>query len=125
MRSICALMFAVAANAAWSQPATYPSKVVRVVNPVAPGGNQETIARTVADQLTKILGQPFVMESRPASSAIIGTRYVKGSPPDGYTLLAISNTFVRVPALMADPGDRKSTRLNSSHIPLSRMPSSA
>ena len=104
MRSICALMFAVAANAAWSQPATYPSKVVRVVNPVAPGGNQETIARTVADQLTKILGQPFVMESRPASSAIIGTRYVKSSPPDGYTLLAISNTFVRVPALMADPG---------------------
>src|SRR4051812_43533251 len=83
---------------------TYPSKVVRVVNPVAPGGNQETIARTVADQLTRTLGQPFVIESRPASSAIVGTRYVKSAPPDGYTLLAISNTFVRVPALMAEPG---------------------
>ena len=88
----------------WSQGTGYPSKVVRIVNPVAPGGNQETIARTVADQLTRILGQPFVIESRPASSAIVGTRYVKSAPPDGYTLLAISNTFVRVPAMMAEPG---------------------
>ena len=55
----------------WSQGTGYPSKVVRIVNPVAPGGNQETIARTVADQLTRILGQPFVIESRPASSAIL------------------------------------------------------
>ncbi len=92
------------AGAAWSQTAAYPSKVVRVVVPVAPGGNQETIARTVSDQLTRILGQPFVIESRPASSAIVGTRYVRSAPPDGYTLLAISNTFVRVPALMSEPG---------------------
>jgi tripartite-type tricarboxylate transporter receptor subunit TctC len=86
------------------QSAPYPNKVVRIVNPVAPGGNQETIARTVAEQLTRTLGQPVVIESRPASSAIVGTRYVKSAPPDGYTLLAISNTFVRVPALMAEPG---------------------
>ena len=92
------------APAAWSQSAPYPSKVVRIVNPVAPGGNQETIARTVADQLTRTLGQPVVIESRPASSAIVGTRFVKSAPPDGYTLLAISNTFVRVPALMVEAG---------------------
>jgi len=35
---------------------------------------------------------------------VVGTRYVKGAPPDGYTLLSISNTFVRVPALVADAG---------------------
>ncbi len=93
-----------AASSGWGQSPTYPVKVVRIVNPVAPGGNQETIARTVADQLTRTLGQPFVIESRPASSAIVGTRYVKSAAPDGYTLLAISNTFVRVPALMAEPG---------------------
>lgn len=104
-RSALACMLALSApGAAWSQPTAYPSKIVRVVVPVAPGGNQETIARTVSDQLTKILGQPFVIESRPASSAIVGTRYVKSAPPDGYVLLAISNTFVRVPAMMADPG---------------------
>src|SRR5258706_2096049 len=93
-----------AASEVRAQSAPYPGKIVRIVNPVAPGGNQETIARTVADQLTRTLGQPFVIESRPASSAIVGTRYVKSAPPDGYTLLAISNTFVRVPALMAEPG---------------------
>jgi tripartite-type tricarboxylate transporter receptor subunit TctC len=88
----------------WSQTAPYPVKVVRVINPVAAGGNQETIARAIADQLGRSFGQPVVVETRAASSAIVGTRYVKSAPPDGYTLLAISNTFVRVPALMAEPG---------------------
>ena len=88
----------------WCQSPQYPVKVVRIINPVAPGGNQETIARAIADQLTRGLAQPVVVESRPASSAIVGTRYVKSAPPDGYTLLAVSNTFVRVPALMEDPG---------------------
>ncbi|MDB5812845.1 MAG: hypothetical protein JWN94_4967 [Betaproteobacteria bacterium] len=104
LRCVTAVALAFAAATAWGQPAAYPAKVVRVVVPVAPGGNQETIARTVSDQLTRILGQPFVIESRPASSAIVGTRYVKSAPPDGYTLLAISNTFVRVPTLMAEAG---------------------
>src|SRR5437868_4285713 len=88
-----ASLFAACATHAWGQTASYPVKVVRIVNPVAPGGNQDTIARTIAEQLTRSLGQPFVIESRPASSAIVGTRYVKSAPPDGYTLLAISNTF--------------------------------
>ena len=101
---IAALTLLSCAPPAWSQTTAYPVKVVRIVNPVAPGGNQETIARTIADQLTRSFGQPVVIESRPASSALVGTRYVKSAPPDGYTLLAISNTFVRVPALMTDPG---------------------
>jgi tripartite-type tricarboxylate transporter receptor subunit TctC len=102
--ALAAGMLLSAASNNWGQAPPYPNKVVRIVNPVAPGGNQETIARTVADQLTRTFGQPVVIESRPASSAIVGTRYVKSAPPDGYTLLAISNTFVRVPALMAEPG---------------------
>ena len=102
--ALAAVMLLSLATHGWSQTAPYPVKPVRVVNPVAPGGNQDTIARAISDQLTRSLGQPFVMESRPASSAIVGTRYVKSAPPDGYTLLAISNTFVRVPALMAEPG---------------------
>ena len=102
--ALAAVMLLSLATHGWSQTAPYPVKPVRIVNPVAPGGNQDTIARAISDQLTRSLGQPFVMESRPASSAIVGTRYVKSAPPDGYTLLAISNTFVRVPALMAEPG---------------------
>ena len=92
------------ASIAWSQTPAYPVKLVRIVNPVAPGGNQETTARAIAEQLTRLLGQQFIVESRPGSAAVIGTRYVKGSPADGYTLLAISNTFARVPALQADAG---------------------
>jgi tripartite-type tricarboxylate transporter receptor subunit TctC len=44
------------------------------------------------------------VESRPGASAIVGTRFVKAAPPDGYILLSISNTFVRAPAMTADAG---------------------
>ncbi len=88
----------------WSQGAPYPAKLVRIVNPVAPGGNQDIVARAYAEQLARGFAQPVVVESRPGSSAVVGTRYVKSAPPDGYTLLTISNTFARVPALVADAG---------------------
>lgn len=97
-------MLSASASNAWGQSAPYPAKVIRLVNPVAPGGNQDIVARVYAEQLTRGLGQPVVVESRPGSSATVGTRFVKSAPPDGYTLLAISNTFTRVPAVMADPG---------------------
>ena len=87
---------------AWSQG--YPAKLIRIVNPVAPGGNQDVVARAIAGQISRGLGQQVVIESRPGSSAVIGTRFVKGSPADGYTLLAMSNTFARVPSIMADAG---------------------
>ena len=89
---------------AWSQTAPYPSKLVRIINPVAPGGNQETVARAVAEPMTKLLGQSVIVESRPGAAAVIGTRYVKAAPPDGYTVLAISNTFARVPSMQHDAG---------------------
>jgi tripartite-type tricarboxylate transporter receptor subunit TctC len=71
---------------------------------VAPGGNQEIVARAVAEPLSKSLGQPFVVENRPGSSAIVGTRYVKSATPDGYTILTISNTFARAPAIVSAAG---------------------
>ena len=102
--AIAAIVLFSFASSAWSQPAPYPSKLVRVINPVAPGGNQDVIARAISEQLTRTLGQQVIVESRPGSAAVVGTRYVKGSPPDGYTLLAISNTFARVPVIVPDAG---------------------
>ncbi|MGZ5117921.1 MAG: tripartite tricarboxylate transporter substrate binding protein, partial [Burkholderiales bacterium] len=82
----------------------YPVKLIRIINPVAPGGNQDVVARAIAEQMTRGLGQQVIVESRPGSAAVVGTRYVKAAPTDGYTLLAISNTFARVPALVSDAG---------------------
>jgi tripartite-type tricarboxylate transporter receptor subunit TctC len=102
----CTLALALCASipAGWGQTTSYPAKVVRIVNPVAPGGNQDTVARAIAEQLTRALGQQVIVESRPGASAIVGTRYVKGAAADGYTLLAISNTFIRAPVLVPDAG---------------------
>ena len=74
----------------WSQTApnpSYPVKLVRIVNPVAAGGNQDIVARAYAEQFSKNFGQQFVVENRPGNSAIVGTRFVKSAPADGYTLL--------------------------------------
>jgi tripartite-type tricarboxylate transporter receptor subunit TctC len=62
------------------------------------------IARAMAEHMTRAFGHPVVVESRPGASAIVGTRFVKGAPSDGYTLLSISNTFIRTPALTSDAG---------------------
>lgn len=97
-----ALAAVAAAPAALAQ--AYPSKPVRIINPLAAGGNVDIVARGVAEQLTKLLGQQVLVENRPGASALIGTRYVKTQPADGYTFLAIANTFARVPAIVNDAG---------------------
>jgi len=78
--------------------------LIRFINPVAPGGNQDIIARAIAEQLARALGQQVVVESRAGVSGTVGTRYAKAAAPDGYTILTISNTFPRTPAVMADAG---------------------
>ena len=103
-RVVLALLAFAAAGHALSQAPAYPSKLVRIINPVAPGGNQDVIARAYAEQMTRTLGQQVIVESRVGSAAVVGTRYVKAATPDGYTVLAISNTFARVPALQQDAG---------------------
>lgn len=92
-----------AAGGAYAQGA-FPSKPIRFINPVAAGGNQDIVARAVGEQLSRLVGQQIIVESRPGASAIVGTRYVKSAAPDGYTLLTISNTFARVPAIVSTAG---------------------
>jgi tripartite-type tricarboxylate transporter receptor subunit TctC len=83
---------------------SYPSKPVRFINPVAAGGNQDIVSRAIAEQVSRGLGQQVLVESRPGASAIVGTRSVKAAAADGYTLLTVSNTFARVPAIVAAAG---------------------
>jgi len=70
----------------------YPSRSVRVIVPFGAGGPADVFARQIAQGLSESLKQPFVVENRPGAGSIIGTDAVAKSPPDGYTLLLMSNT---------------------------------
>src|SRR5262245_44801603 len=88
-----------------AQPAAaYPTKPVRIIVPLVPGGNQDIVARAIAEEIAKGLGQQVIVENRPGASALIGTLSVAKSPADGYTLLSVSNTFARVPGIVANAG---------------------
>jgi tripartite-type tricarboxylate transporter receptor subunit TctC len=78
-------------NGALAQSA-YPSKPVKIVVPYSPGGPADIYARFLGDRLEKAFSQAFVIENRPGAGAIIGTEAVAKSTPDGYTILAMSNT---------------------------------
>jgi len=78
------------APALWAQG--YPVKPIRVIVPFGAGGPADIYARYLGQRLLEPLGQPFVVEDRPGAGSIIGTDIVAKSPPDGYTLLVMSNT---------------------------------
>ena len=79
---------------------TYPSKPIRLIVPFAPGGNVDITARTVAPELSTLLGQQVIVENKPGAGGTIGANDVAKSPPDGYVLLVGSNSTVSVaPAL--------------------------
>jgi len=70
----------------------YPSKPVKIVIGFGPGSGTDLVTRMLADELTKMLGQPFIVENKPGAAAQIAANQVKAAPPDGYTLLLTSNT---------------------------------
>ncbi len=70
----------------------YPSKPVRIIVPFAAGGPADVYARFIAQRLQDSMGQTFIVDDRPGAGSIIGTDAVAKSPPDGYTLLLMSNT---------------------------------
>ena len=82
----------------------YPTRALRIIVPVAAGGNVDIVARAVAQGLGERFGQQVVVENRPSASSLVGTQAVAKSPADGYTLLAIANTFVSAPAIVSAPG---------------------
>lgn len=83
----------------------YPSRAVRVVVPQAAGGANDAIARVIAQKLSTVLNQSFVVENRPGAGGNIGTAAVAKARPDGYTLLLTANSMLVVnPALYRDPG---------------------
>lgn len=70
----------------------YPEKPVRVVLGYSTGGSGDIIARLVADELSKSLGQSFIVENRAGAAGTIAASYVAKATPDGYTLMSGSST---------------------------------
>jgi tripartite-type tricarboxylate transporter receptor subunit TctC len=73
-----------------AQGAAWPDKTVRFICPFAPGGGTDTVSRLVCDQLTKLLGQQFIVENKGGAGGNIGTTELARATPDGYTLGLIS-----------------------------------
>jgi len=70
----------------------YPARSVKIIVPFGVGGSADVYARFLGAKLTDALGQSFVVENRPGGGAVVGSEAVAKSPPDGYTLLMMSNT---------------------------------
>jgi len=103
----CQATLAATACLALANPATaqarYPAKQVTMVVPSAAGGGLDVAMRHTAKFLQENLGQPVIVENRPSVNLLIGTRYVAAAAPDGYTILAMSNTFLGAPVFSSDP----------------------
>lgn len=83
--------------------AQYPTKPVRLIVPVPPGGPSDSAARTIAQGLSKSFGQPFVVENRPGASGTIAAQATLAALPDGYTLLWGLGSMVAIPLLQKSP----------------------
>ena len=77
----------------------YPAKPVKIIVPFAPGGGFDLTARIVAQRLTTTFGQQFIVENKPGAGGSVGFRSGVKSPPDGYTLTLISQTYTINPSL--------------------------
>lgn len=99
LSAVCALALAGPVLANTGQ-AGYPAGPIRLVVPFPPGGSVDTVARTLAPQLEKQLGQPVVIENRPGASSVIGAQHVKQARPDGYTLLLNASLQMANPSLL-------------------------
>lgn len=106
------LKFLVAAAALFSTPAlvtaqdTWPTKTIKIIAPVQPGGGVDLVARLVADRLGKVLGQSIIVDNMSGGGGIVGSQATARAAPDGYTLMVgYVGTHGTNPALRKLPYD--------------------
>ncbi|MFM9869257.1 Bug family tripartite tricarboxylate transporter substrate binding protein [Achromobacter xylosoxidans] len=74
----------------------YPAKPITIVYPYAPGSASDTMTRLLAEAMSKRLGQPVIVESKPGAGGSIATEHVVRAAPDGYTLLLSASGTIAV-----------------------------
>jgi tripartite-type tricarboxylate transporter receptor subunit TctC len=79
----------------------YPSRPIRLIVPSAAGGGADLIARELANEVVKQIGQQVVVDNRPGASSIIGYEALKRASPDGYTFGYVNPTIASNPSLYA------------------------
>jgi tripartite-type tricarboxylate transporter receptor subunit TctC len=89
-----------------SQPPTplapWPQRAIKIVTPTPPGVGSDIFARSYADQLSRLLKVPVIVENKPGALSTIGTDAVAKAAPDGYTVLfSTSNPFTMTPFLLS------------------------
>jgi tripartite-type tricarboxylate transporter receptor subunit TctC len=102
IRLVRALPIALAACLAWAGASAedYPNRPVKIIVPFGAGGPADLFSRVLAQHLSDALKQSFIVEDRPGAGSVIGTDAVAKSAPDGYTLLAMSNTHTTNESLL-------------------------
>jgi len=102
MMTATAIMAAVGLMGAVASPISaqsYPTKPIRFILPMAPGGGVDIVGRMIAPMLAERLGQPVVPENRPGGGGNVGLEYVAKARPDGYTLVMTTATIAMSPGL--------------------------
>jgi tripartite-type tricarboxylate transporter receptor subunit TctC len=91
--SVLGAVLAIGAGAQ-EKPAGYPTKPIRIVIGIAPGGGLDTMTRLGAQKLSERWGQPVIVDNRPGGGTVVAMDLVVRAPADGYTLLGASDTLM-------------------------------
>jgi tripartite-type tricarboxylate transporter receptor subunit TctC len=99
---IASAAFALLATGAAAQDA-WPSRPIRFIVPAAAGGTNDVLGRHLQEPLSKLLGQPVIMEYKAGAGGAIASQYVASQPADGYTFLLHGSGLVTVPLVQKKP----------------------
>jgi tripartite-type tricarboxylate transporter receptor subunit TctC len=99
-RSALAAVVLLAGTSAGANAQAWPSRPIRFVVPVAPGGATDVAARLLKEPISKALGVPIIVENKTGGAGVIATESVVHSPPDGYTFAIVYTSHAGNPALL-------------------------